>query len=137
MASPQIPISACERLLEAATKPCPAAAVVTPPVVEAPQPEWDALASSFASIGNAFAMGSLLIGVVTLLAGIGWGLWVKKWAEDAAKDEAKKHAKALVEEWCRTEAPQIARRHVDFLMNTSLGNTDDVEAADEIGEEAG
>ncbi len=137
MAVPQIPITVCERLLEAATRPCPVVAAAAPSATDMPQPEWDALANSFASIGNAFAMGSLLIGVVTLLAGIGWGLWVKKWAEDAAKDEARTHAKALVAEWCRTEAPQIARRHVDFLMNTSLGNTDDVEAADEIGEEAG
>ena len=136
MASPpQIPVSACQSFVEAASRTCLAPAVTQP--ATAPQPEWDALATSFASIGNAFAMGSLLIGVLTLVAGIGWGLWVKKWAEEAAKVEAEKYAKAKVEEWCRAEAPQIVRRHVDYLLNASLGKDDDGEAADEMGKEAG
>lgn len=137
MATPQISVSVCERFLDLANKPCPAPSPTPAVVAAASEPEWDALATSLASIGNAFAMGSLLIGVLALFAAIGWGLWVKKWAEDAAKAEARIHARAMVEEWCRTEAPQIIRRHLDNLQNTSLGRVDDGEAADEMGEEAG
>ena len=136
MANPQlIDVGVCERFVDAARHECPAPVAST--TAASSPPEWDALANSFASLSNTLAGMSLLVGVIALLAGIGWGLWVKKWAEDTAKVEAKAHARALVEEWCRTEAPQIVRRHLDNLQNASLGRTDDGEAADEMGKEAG
>lgn len=82
-------------------------------------------------------MGSLLVGVIALLAGIGWGLWVKRWAEDEARKEAQACVKKLMDEWLVRDAPQIVRRHLDNLQNASLGRTDDGAAADEMGEGAG
>lgn len=141
-----IPVSSCEKFVEAASQPCKGALLSTPDVTPqpaspiiaaAPQPEWDALASSFAALSNSFAFGSLLLAAITLFAGIGWGLWIKGLAERIAKEEAEKYASAKFEEWCRTEAPQMVRRHLDLLTDATLGTGNDATAADEIGEGAG
>lgn len=129
MATPQIPISVCERLIEAASRPCPVP-VAAP---AAPQPEWDALANSFASLGAAFAWGSLIFALIALLGGIAWAKLVR----GQAKDEAKRCAEETVREWLNKEAPGIIRQHIDLLKDTSLGTDDDDKAADEIGKEAG
>lgn len=132
MAVPQIPVSACQSLVQAATRPCPAPAAA-PSVPMAPQPEWDALANSFASLGAAFAWGALVFALIALLGGIAWAKLVR----GQAKEEAKRCAEETVREWLNKEAPGIIRQHLDLLRDTSLGTDDDDKAADEIGKEAG
>lgn len=79
--------------------------------------------------------------MVAVLAALGWGYLVKGWAEKEAREEAercaKKHTDAYINKWLATEAPQIVRRHVENLMNATLGDEDDETAAEEIGKEAG
>lgn len=131
---PVIDLAACERLVGVAAKACPAAAApATTPVPTAPQPEWDALASSFASLGAALAWGSVIFALIALVGGIAWAKLVR----GQAKDEAKRCAEESVKEWLAKEAPQIIRQHVEWLRDTSLGNDDDDDAADAIGKEAG
>lgn len=133
MATPQLPISVCEQLVEAATKPCPVP--LGSPV--APQPEWDALANSFASLSSAFAWGALLLGVLALLGGIAWARLVKRDAEEEARKEAQACVKKMMDDWLANAAPGIIRRHVDNLQDASLGAVNDAAAADEMGKEAG
>jgi hypothetical protein len=119
-----------------ATQQCASAA---PAAVasQATQPNWDQLANSFASLSAAFAWGSILLALIAVGAGIGWGFYVKHWAEREAREEATKCVKVLMDKWLAEEAPQLIRQSVELLQNTSLGSTDDGEAADEMGEEAG
>lgn len=141
MAGPtQIDGAMCERLVNAAYASCqkPAIAVAAaPPIAGQPQPEWDALANSFASLSAAFAWGSIVLALVAVAAAIGWGYLVKVWAEREARAEAAEFVKKEMARWLADEAPGIIRQHVENLQNPSLGNTPDGEAADEIGEEAG
>lgn len=123
----------CERFVDAAARSCKQAA---PPVAQ-PQPEWDALANSFASLSNAFAWGALLLGFLAVVAGVAWGLLVRVWAEREARAEAAECVKRQMDAWLAEEAPTIIRQHVESLQNASLGTTPDEEAADEIGKEAG
>lgn len=126
----------CERFVNAAARACPnpAASVVSP---TAPQPEWDALANSFASLSSAFAWGSLLLALIAILAAAGWGYLVKRWAEQEARKEAAECVKRQMDKWLAEEAPQIIRQNVEYLQNASLGTDDDAAAADEMGKEAG
>lgn len=137
MATPA-PIDAamCERFVSAVSRSCPAQAVQAANVAQ-PPPEWDALANSFASLSAAFAWGSILLALIAIGAGIGWGLYVKQWAEREAREEAEKCVNALMDEWLAEEAPQIIRQSVELLQNASLGDTADDQAADEMGKEAG
>lgn len=136
MADPQvIDVGICERLIDAATRPCPVAVQATSSL--APQPEWDALANSFASLSSAFSWGALLLGVLALLGGIAWARLIKRDAEEEARAAAKECVTKMMEAWLANEAPQIIRRHVENLQDASLGATNDAAAADEMGEEAG
>lgn len=130
MAVPQIPVSACQSLIEAVDKPCPVS-TATPPT--AGQPEWDALANSFASLGVALTWVSLFFALIALIGGIAWAKLVR----GQAKEEAKRCAEDSVREWLAKEAPQIIRQHVEWLRDTSLGGDNDDKAADAIGKEAG
>lgn len=134
--SPTIDAAMCERFVNAAANACPKpiAQMVAAP---SPQPEWDALANSFASLSSAFAWGSILLALVAIAAAAGWGYLVKRWAEDEARKEASECVNKLMEKWLAEEAPQIIRRNVELLQNASLGSDDDAEAADEMGKEAG
>lgn len=137
-AAPQIDAATCERMITAATQSCPAAtAPASQPVPIGNEHQWDALANSFASLSAAFAWGSIVLAIVAILAGIGWGIYVKLWAEREARREAEECVKKLMEKWQREEAPRLVREHVTYLVDTSLGPISDGEAADEIGEEAG
>jgi hypothetical protein len=102
-----------------------------------PEPTWDALANSFASLSAAFVWGSLLIAAIAVAAGIGWGFLVKYWAEREARKEAAECVNKLMDKWLVEEAPQIVRKHVELLQNASLGADDEESAADEMGKEAG
>ena len=133
-----MPVDACVRIVEAGAKSCAAAVPAVSAVVPtAADPQWDALANSFASLSNAFAWGSLLLAVIAIVSAGAWGWFVKGWAEKEAKKEAKECTQKFIETWLAEEAPQIVRRHVDVLRNTSLGTVDDDNAADSIGQEAG
>ena len=135
---PTIDAAMCERFVSAAARSCPAISAPTPvATVAAPQPEWDALANSFASLSNAFAFGSILLALIAIVAAIGWGYLVKKWAEEEAQKEATECVKRMMDKWLAEEAPQIIRKNVEYLQNTSLGPGDDDRAADEMGKEAG
>jgi hypothetical protein len=101
------------------------------------QPNWDALANSFASLSLAFTVGSIILGVIAVISAIGWGYVVTVRAEKEARKEASECAKVLMDKWLAEEAPKIVRQHVDNLQNASLGATNDAEAADEMGKEAG
>lgn len=136
MASLQIPVSVCERLVEAATRPCPVSPAA-PPLPVTPQPEWDALANSFASLGVALTWGGVILGVLAIIAGFAWSQLVRRNAEEEARAAAKECVDKLMAAWLANEAPGIVRRHVENLGDASLGATDDGAAADEMGKEAG
>lgn len=141
-APPTIDAAMCERLINSATNACKSVELATaPPVAQAvaakPEPAWDALANSFASLSAAFAWGSILLAFIALAAAIGWGYVVKVWAEQEARKEAAECVKRQMDKWLAEEAPQLIRRSVELLQNASLGTDDDAAAADEMGEEAG
>jgi hypothetical protein len=89
----------------------------------------------------AFTWGTIILAVVAILAALGWGYLVKGWAEKEAREEAgrcaNKLADAYINKWLAAEAPQIVRRHVDTIRDTTLGSGDDDKAAEDIGKEAG
>lgn len=134
--SHSMPVAVCAKMVEAASKSC-AVPQSSPPAPTQPQPEWDALANSIASLSSAFAWGSLLLAVVAILGALTWGWIVKGWAEKEAKQEAERCAKQKIDAWLTDEAPNIVRRHVEMLNDASTGNVDDKVAADKMGEAAG
>lgn len=142
-AAPTIDAGVCERLINSALDRCTPVpqALPTQPAPVPVSPNFDALAASFGSLSAALAWGSVALAVVALLAIAGWGYLVKIWAEREARTEAKKCAKEFVDEhmkhWLASEAPQIVRVHVEYIMDASLGDKDDGEAAEEMGKEAG
>ena len=139
MALPKVDQGFCERLVTTAMNHC-AAATPVPPSAALP-PNFDALAAAFGGLSAAFTWGTIILAIVAVLAAAGWGFLVKVWAEKEARQEAErcaqKHVEAHMQKWLATEAPQIVRRHVENLVNASLGDEDDEEAAEEIGKEAG
>ena len=95
------------------------------------------MANSFASLSASFAFGSVVLAIAAIVAAVAWGFVVKGWAEKEAQKEAKACAEAYIQKWLTDEAPRIVREHVDFLKDATVGDGDDDEAADEIGENAG
>ena len=83
----RISVAACERLTNIAQIKAASAVPVQP--APPPSPNFDTLAISLSHQNNLMAEIALLIGVVGLLALIGWGLFVKNWAERTAKDTAR------------------------------------------------
>jgi hypothetical protein len=121
-------------MVEASAKACSA------PVVQrasAPEPNWDAMATSLSGLSTALAYGSVLLGLLALITAVGWGYLITRKAEKEAREEAEKCARNLIEKWLTEEAPSIIRRRVEMLQDASLGRTDDDQAADEIGRVAG
>lgn len=114
MASQTIPVSACMKVIEAATQSCRPATLALATVGPTPaQPNWDAMATSFASLSNAFAWGSLILTLLTIFAGFTWGKIVTAGAEK----EARKMAEAEVKRWLNDEAlPMIMRQANEFLQ---------------------
>ena len=138
--APMIDLAMCERLVSATANSCTAKTFPAAPAIPQ-QPEWDAIATSFASLGAAFAWGSILLGVVALLGGIAWGIVVKAKAEAEARAVATQVAQdcveVLVNKWLTEKAPQIIRENVELLGNATLGSGNDEQAADDIGGLAG
>lgn len=85
----QIAVETCERLVNGVAAQCVTQKVASP----APNPDFDALAASLAAQGNAISsqanyltIWTIVLGVVAILATVGWGWLVKIWAEKAAKE---------------------------------------------------
>jgi hypothetical protein len=127
-------------MVDAATKACIQA---TPPPVAPPPPDnsADQIANSFAALATAFTFGSILLALFVAAGAFVWAFHVKQRAEtvarEAAETEAKKIAESLVREYLAKEAPLVLSRHSDYINDASLGETDDTQAADDIGKEAG
>ena len=133
MPAQTIPINACSKMVEAATRSC------QPLIAAAPEPA-NTTADSLAALSTAFTFGSIVLAVLAVIAGFAWSRIVTANAEKEAREEAKKVAKACadeyIKEWLAKEAPGIIRQRVDFLLDATLGPGNDAEAADEIGKEA-
>lgn len=126
----------CERLITAATRSCVPPAQAAAPVAPS-SPNWDATATSLTALSAAFTWGSILLALVAIVAAVGWGFWVRHWAEREARKEAAECVDRLMNKWLAEEAPQIIRKNVELLQNASFGSGDDDAAADEMGKEAG
>jgi len=133
MANSTIAAGVCERLITAATAHCAA----PPQVLAAPapqvikEPNWEGVTTSLTALSTALAWGLFVIAVVTLLGLIAWGVFVKKWARDAAQETAQ--------QWLNTEGIRILRE-AKSLLNPDDGGLDAQAAqqgADEIGKNAG
>lgn len=94
------------------------------------------MATSFASLSTAIAWGSVVIAVMAFFGALAWGKVIASRTEKEAREEAKKCAKELIDKWLAEEAPAIIQKHVEFLRDASVGNSDDDKAADRIGEGA-
>ena len=131
---PTIAVEACAKMLEVSAKACqPVAAKAE----SASGPNWDAMATSLSSLSTAFAFGSVLLGLIALVAAFGWGYVVTVRAEREARKEAKACAREMIDRWLVEEAPLIVRRKLEMLQDTSMGTEDDDHAADEMGRAAG
>lgn len=127
--------NACTKMVEAATRSCS-----TPPPTTAPtaaQPNWDAIANSFASLSVALTWGTILLAIGAVVAGVAWGKHIARTAENEARTEARRCAEQFIQEWLSRDAPGIIRSHVDNLRNATLGDGNDDAAADALGEAAG
>lgn len=95
------------------------------------------MANSFASLSAALSWGAIILAVIAIVAAIAWGRIVTVVAEKEAREEAKKCAELYIREWLSREAPVIVRKHIEIILDSTLGPGDDLDAADEIGEQAG
>jgi len=134
MPAQSIPVDACSKMVESATRSCQPLIAAAP---EQANPNWDAMATSFASLSNAFAWGSIILAVVAIIAALAWGKIVTASAEKEARDMAKSCAEDYIRKWLAEQAPGIIRERVDLIMDATLGAGDDAKAADELGKEAG
>lgn len=133
MADQTLSADVCSKMVESATRACQPLLSLPP---EQANPNWDAMAASFASLSNAFAWGSIILAVIAVIAALAWGKVVTATAEKEAKSMAKSCADEYIKEWLAKEAPGIIRQRVDFILDATLGFGDDTTAADEIGKEA-
>lgn len=130
----------CSKMVESATRSCQPMISLPP---EQANPNWDAMAASFASLSNAFAWGSLILAGVAIIAAFTWG----KIVTERAEREAREMAKAKVERWLQDDAlPLILREVSEFLRTFPMErpiSEDDVDAmtaaagANEDGKEGG
>lgn len=134
MPAQSITVDACSKMVESATRSCQPLIAAAP---EQANPNWDAMATSFASLSNAFAWGSIILAVVAIIAALAWGKIVTASAEKEARDMAKSCAEDYIKKWLAEQAPGIIRERVDLIMDATLGAGDDAKAADELGKEAG
>jgi hypothetical protein len=128
-----IPADICSQIVEASARFCHPTAGMPPQPLN---PNWDAMAASFASLSNAFAWGSIVLAVVAIVAALAWGKLVTASAEREAKEMAKRCAKEYIQDWMADNAPGIIRSQVDLLNDATIGEGNDARAADEIGKEA-
>ena len=134
MSKTAIPVEACSKMVEAATRSCQ-------PLISVPPEPANNTADSLAALSTAFTYGSILLAIIALLGALAWGFLVKVWAEREARAEAIKVAKecadAYINKWLAEQAPGIIRARVDLINDASLGSGDDDTAADDLGAGAG
>jgi hypothetical protein len=120
----------CLKMVEASAKSCQPVASVTPPPTTT-------TADALAALSTAFTFGSILLGILVLLAGYAWGKFIAMDAEREAIKAAKERADEYIQEWLAKEASGIIRARVDFILDATLGQGDDAQAAEDIGRNAG
>lgn len=130
LAKEPVPANICAQMVESATRSCQ-------PLLQVPPEPVNKTADSLAALSTAFTFGSILLGILVLLAGYAWGKFIALDAGKEATKAAKERADVYIEEWLATEAPGIIRERVDFILDATLGSGNDADAADEIGKEAG
>lgn len=134
-ATPSTAWGACTKIVEAATKSCAGSGIAPPqPPLE---PNWDALANSFASLSAALAWGSIGLAILAIVVGFGWAKIVTAEAKNEARTEAAKCAKLYIDEWLREMAPAIVRTHVEYLRSTTISGDKSDSTADAMGNAAG
>lgn len=118
MSAQTIPVDACSKMVESATRSC------QPLIAAAPEPKIDT-ADSLAALSTAFTFGSILLAIIALLGAITWGFFVKIWAEKEAREEAERCTKKWIEE----EGFPMLRREMQewkktFPPETPISDTD-------------
>lgn len=129
MGAQVITAGACGKMVESATRSCQ-------PLIQVPPEPANTTADSLAALSTAFTFGSILLGILVLLAGYAWGKFIALDAGKEARRAAKERADEYIQDWLAKEAPVLIRERVDFILDATLGPGDDTEAADEIGKEA-
>jgi len=107
MATKTIPVDACSKMVESATRSC------QPLIAAAPEPA-NTTADSLAALSTAFTYGSILLAVIALIGAIAWGFLVKSWAEKEAREEAERCTKKWIEE----EGFPVLRREMQEWKKT-------------------
>ena len=125
----------CAKMVEAATRSCPA----TTPLAsaQAANPNWDAIAVALTAQSNAISFGAVVLAIIIAVAGLAWGKIITLNAEREARDMAKACADAYISKWLAEEAPGIIREQVDLIIDATIGSGNDAQAADDLGEGAG
>lgn len=80
-----------------------ATAAVQTTQTSTPPPSFDAIAASLSALSAAFALGSIILAVLALVIGIGWGLFIKRLAENVAQEAAKSEAKKAIDQYLEAE----------------------------------
>ncbi len=91
MAKQTIPVDACSKLVESATRSC------QPLIASAPETS-STTADSLAALSTAFTYGSMLLAIIAVISAAAWGFLVKGWAEKEAREEAERCTKKWIEE---------------------------------------
>lgn len=134
MSTQTIPVDACSKMVESATRACQ-------PLISVPPEPANNTADSLAVLSTAFTFGSLLLGTIALAGAIAWGFVVKVWAEREARQEAERCTK----NWLEEEAFPMLRREMQewkktFPQETPISDIDIdklVAAAGSDGKEEG
>ena len=129
MTAQTIPVDACSKMVESGTRSCQ-------PLISVPPEPANTTADALAALSTAFTFGSMLVGILVVIAGYAWGRFVAADAKDHAQKAAKERADEYIQEWLAKDAPSIIRQRVDFILDATLGSGNDAEAADDIGKEA-
>lgn len=135
MSAQTIPVDACSKMVESATRSC------QPLIAAAPEPKIDT-ADSLAALSTAFTFGSILLAIIALLGAITWGFFVKIWAEKEAREEAERCTKKWIEEdgfpmlrremqeWKKTFPPEIPISDKDIAKLMAAVGSDGKEDGD-------
>ena len=105
---------------------------------------------ALAGLATAFVWGALVLAILAVIGGLGWGYVVRaeaiKEASKEAQREARKVAAEFTERWLAEAAPGVVREHVELLEGVRIRNTvvasgeqgdGEPNPADEIGKAAG
>ena len=79
---------------------------------------------------------SVMIAIGAIFVAI-LAIWSYNHFKALTVESAQSAAKSAVDEWMGANAPTAIRQHVDSIRDSSLGNTNDDAAADDIGRGAG